>query len=212
MQRLGFAAIGVAIVPACDVQSLLLLDAVAGRLDDPCGFFEVGAVPSSVQRCDFETRSPFFHTSATYLSAPAQLAIKVNSPIDPLTGRPGVPATGTEVFFLRKGVIVSSPLRSNRVPPSLGLLWQATGCRAPTALEISVNTNLEVLEAEVLKLEAADRSHLLERLIASLDVDPEVEQAWEQEADRREAELESGSVTAAPGHEAIARLRAKLTR
>jgi putative addiction module component (TIGR02574 family) len=78
--------------------------------------------------------------------------------------------------------------------------------------EISVSTNLEALEAEVLKLAPADRSHLLERLLASLDSDPEVEEAWEREADRREAELESGAVAAVPGHEAMTRLRSKLTR
>jgi putative addiction module component (TIGR02574 family) len=77
----------------------------------------------------------------------------------------------------------------------------------------SVSTNLEILEAEVqLQLAPADRSHLLERLIASLDADPEVEEAWEREADRREAELESGLITAVPGEEAIARLRARLPR
>lgn len=75
-----------------------------------------------------------------------------------------------------------------------------------------MSTNLEALEAEALKLAPADRSHLLERLIASLDSDPEVEEAWAREADRREAELESGSVVAVPGHEAIARLRARLVR
>ncbi len=75
-----------------------------------------------------------------------------------------------------------------------------------------MNTPLEALEAEVLKLTPADRSHLLERLIASLDSDPEVEEAWAREADRREAKLESGSVTAVPGDEAIARLRARLLR
>ncbi len=72
--------------------------------------------------------------------------------------------------------------------------------------------NLEILEAEVLKLAPAERSRLLERLIASLDTDPDVEAAWEREADRREAELEAGSVTAVPGHEAMARLRARLPR
>jgi len=81
-----------------------------------------------------------------------------------------------------------------------------------TALEDNVNTNLEVLEAEVMQLPPVERSHLLERLIASLDSDPEVEEAWEREADRREAELESGSISAVPGQEAIARLRARLTR
>jgi putative addiction module component (TIGR02574 family) len=79
-------------------------------------------------------------------------------------------------------------------------------------MEASVNTNLEVLEAEVLKLAPVDRSHLLERLIASLDIDPEVEEAWTLEADRRDAELESGLTVAVPGQEAIARLRAKLPR
>ena len=74
-----------------------------------------------------------------------------------------------------------------------------------------MSTSLEVLEAEVLQLAAADRSHLLERLIASLDSDPELDAAWEREADRREAELESGSVLPVPGHEAVARLRAKLS-
>ena len=75
-----------------------------------------------------------------------------------------------------------------------------------------MSTSLEVLEAEALQLAPADRSHLLERLIASLDSDPEVEAAWEREADRREAELESGSTKTVPGREAIARLRARLPR
>ena len=75
-----------------------------------------------------------------------------------------------------------------------------------------MSTTLEVLEAEALKLTPADRSRLLERLVASLDSDPEVEEAWEREADRREAELESGSVAAVPGHVAMTRLRAKLSR
>ena len=73
-----------------------------------------------------------------------------------------------------------------------------------------MSISLEALEAEVLKLAPADRSHLLERLVASLDSDPEVEAAWEHEADRREAELDSGAVVAAPGDEAMARLRSKL--
>lgn len=75
-----------------------------------------------------------------------------------------------------------------------------------------MSTNLELLEAEVLRLAPVERSHLLERLIASLDSDPEVEAAWEREADRREAELESGSIVEVPGQEAIARLRARLPR
>jgi hypothetical protein len=75
-----------------------------------------------------------------------------------------------------------------------------------------MSTSLEILEAEVLQLVPADRSHLLERLIASLDSDPEVEDAWTQIADQREAELESGSITVTPGPDAVARLRATLSQ
>ena len=83
---------------------------------------------------------------------------------------------------------------------------------ASTALEFSVNTNLEILEADVLQLAPIERSHLRERLIASLDADPEIEAAWEREADRREAELSSGLVAKISGADAIARLRARLQR
>ena len=83
-------------------------------------------------------------------------------------------------------------------------------CKMPYRKEPDVNSTLEILEAEVLQLNLADRSHLLERLIISLDVGPEVETAWEREADRREAELESGQTQAIPANEAIARLRARL--
>ena len=70
--------------------------------------------------------------------------------------------------------------------------------------------NLEALEAEVLKLSPMDRTHLLERLIVSLDSDAAVENEWRIEAERREAELASGSVAAVPGEEAMQRLRARL--
>ncbi len=73
-----------------------------------------------------------------------------------------------------------------------------------------MNTQLEVLEAEVMQLPAADKSHLLERLIAALDADPEYERAWEAVADRREAELDASLVAAVPLEEAMQRLRARL--
>lgn len=74
-----------------------------------------------------------------------------------------------------------------------------------------MSTTLEILEAEVLQLPLIERSHLLERLIVSLDIDPETEAAWEQEADRREAALASGDAQLVPAQEAIARLRARLS-
>lgn len=75
-----------------------------------------------------------------------------------------------------------------------------------------MSINLEALEAEALKLAPSERSHLLERLIVSLDTDPEVEAAWEREADQREALLETGLVAEVAGAEAMNRLRSRLVR
>ena len=73
-----------------------------------------------------------------------------------------------------------------------------------------MNSTVEALEAQALRLSPADRSRLLERLAVSLELDPEVEGAWDAEADRREAQIADGSVHLVPGDEALARLRAKL--
>lgn len=75
-----------------------------------------------------------------------------------------------------------------------------------------MSRNLEALEAEVLSLSLVDRTHLLERLIVSLDEDAEVEAEWRIEAERRESELASGAVVPVPGEEAMSRLRAKLNQ
>ena len=58
-----------------------------------------------------------------------------------------------------------------------------------------------------LQLSAAERARLVERLIESLDIDPEVEEAWAAEAERRDAEIESGAVSLIPGPEALAKLK-----
>jgi hypothetical protein len=69
---------------------------------------------------------------------------------------------------------------------------------------------VEILEAEALNLPQADRSRLVDRLIASLERDPEWEAAWSAEADRREERIARGEATWIPGAEAIARIRSKL--
>ena len=51
---------------------------------------------------------------------------------------------------------------------------------------------LDTLEAEVLKLPAGARSRLLDRLIASLEADAGIEEAWALEAERRDAEVDEG--------------------
>jgi putative addiction module component (TIGR02574 family) len=70
-------------------------------------------------------------------------------------------------------------------------------------------TTVELLEAEALQLTAAERARLVERLIASLDADPEVDDAWAAEVERRNAEIEAGTVSLVPGPEALAQLRAE---
>ena len=69
-----------------------------------------------------------------------------------------------------------------------------------------MSTTLEALQAEVLRLSPADRARLLDRLIASLDVDSEAEAAWYDLADKREKELDTGAVRSVPLDVAIARL------
>jgi putative addiction module component (TIGR02574 family) len=69
-------------------------------------------------------------------------------------------------------------------------------------------SSIEIIEAEALQLSAAERVQLIERLIASLDVDPGVEESWAAEVERRNGEVESGKVSLVSGPEAIAKLKA----
>jgi putative addiction module component (TIGR02574 family) len=72
-----------------------------------------------------------------------------------------------------------------------------------------MSSTVEALEAEALQLSAAERARLVERLIASLDIDPEIEEAWAAEVERRNAEIESGAVALVSGPEALAKLKAE---
>ena len=69
---------------------------------------------------------------------------------------------------------------------------------------------LDVLEAEILGLSVLQRSHLLDRLITSLDADQEIQQAWASEAERRDADIDAGKVELVCGHAVLARLRGTL--
>jgi hypothetical protein len=68
---------------------------------------------------------------------------------------------------------------------------------------------VETLEAAALLLKPADRARLVDRLIATLDVDPEVEEAWAAEVENRQRDLENGTVSLLPGPETAAKLRSK---
>jgi putative addiction module component (TIGR02574 family) len=73
-----------------------------------------------------------------------------------------------------------------------------------------METQLEILESEALKLTPGERAALAQRLLASLDEDSEIEDAWAAEIERRIAEVESGAVQVIPIAEALARVRAAL--
>ena len=75
-----------------------------------------------------------------------------------------------------------------------------------------MSNTLESLQAQVAGLSVADRSRLLEHLIASLDVDHDLEAAWEAVADLREAEAASGRSTAVALGDALARLEARFPK
>jgi putative addiction module component (TIGR02574 family) len=73
-----------------------------------------------------------------------------------------------------------------------------------------MSSQLEIVEAQALKLSAEERAELADRLIASLFKDDEIEEAWAVEVERRIEEIESGRAKLIPAAEAIARIRAAI--
>jgi putative addiction module component (TIGR02574 family) len=73
-----------------------------------------------------------------------------------------------------------------------------------------MENQLELLEAEALKLSATERAAFAQLLLASLDEDAEIEEAWAIETERRIAEIESGTTQVIPIAEALAQVRAAL--
>jgi putative addiction module component (TIGR02574 family) len=72
-----------------------------------------------------------------------------------------------------------------------------------------MSAKIETIEAEALKLTPAERARLVERLITSLDIDPAIEAAWAEEVERRNAEIETGTVSLLPGPETLAKLKSE---
>lgn len=71
-------------------------------------------------------------------------------------------------------------------------------------------SSLETLEAAALQLPRAERAHLAERLLVSLENEDEVLAAWVEEAERRLDALEAGRTRGIPLEEALPGLRAGL--
>jgi len=68
---------------------------------------------------------------------------------------------------------------------------------------------IEQIEREIQKLSLEERARLAERLIASLDEDPEIEAAWIKEVRRRDEELVSGAVEGIPLEDALTTVRSR---
>ena len=59
------------------------------------------------------------------------------------------------------------------------------------------------IEIEALSLPREDRARILEALVASLQTDPEVERAWDEEVRRRLRDIRSGVTKLIPGEQVL---------
>ncbi len=73
-----------------------------------------------------------------------------------------------------------------------------------------MGTQLELLEAQALQLTAGERAAFAQLLLASLDEDAEIEEAWAIETKRRISDIERGVVQVIPIAHALALVRAAL--
>lgn len=71
-------------------------------------------------------------------------------------------------------------------------------------------SSLETIEATLMQLPQADRVHLAERLLASLDEEDETLTEWIAEAERRADAHDRGEIGAISLEDALTRLRAGL--
>jgi len=76
---------------------------------------------------------------------------------------------------------------------------------------MAITSTVESIEQAALQLQPAARAQLTHALIQSLASlpDAEVGELWLAEAERRDAEMESGQVQGIPGDEVFSRLRAR---
>jgi putative addiction module component (TIGR02574 family) len=73
-----------------------------------------------------------------------------------------------------------------------------------------VSNQLDIIEAQALKLSPEERAQLADRLITSLFEDHEIEKAWAEEVERRIKEIECDRAELIPAADSIARARAAI--
>lgn len=65
------------------------------------------------------------------------------------------------------------------------------------------------LHSAAMRLAPAERAQLVEMLVASLEIDEDVERAWIAEVERRIGDHDAGRTAAIPASEVFAELRAR---
>ena len=73
-----------------------------------------------------------------------------------------------------------------------------------------MSDQLDIVEAQALKLPPEERAQLADRLVARLFKDQNIEDAWSAEVERRIEEIESGRAKLIPAADSIARARAAI--
>lgn len=73
-----------------------------------------------------------------------------------------------------------------------------------------MSESIQAIASAALMLPPEERARLAERLLASLDVDPDIETAWREEVRRRVKEWEEGLVEEISLEEAREQIRARL--
>lgn len=73
-----------------------------------------------------------------------------------------------------------------------------------------MSNQLDIVEAQALKLSPEERAQLADRLVTSLFKDQEIEDAWSAEVERRIEDIESGRAALIPAADSIARARAAI--
>lgn len=84
------------------------------------------------------------------------------------------------------------------------MIWRGS----PVPVRCLMNSAERELEAAALALPRSERARLAERLLASLDEESEIEEAWRVEVERRLARYRSGELQSIPAgsvHEEAAR-------
>ncbi|MEJ2187370.1 MAG: addiction module protein [Gemmatimonadota bacterium] len=93
-----------------------------------------------------------------------------------------------------------------------GVREEVEGTAQRRVLAWQTEALVQELESAALSLPRAEKARLAERLLASLDEDPDVDAAWRDEVRRRLAVYRAGEMESIPADEALKQARKRLER